>query len=128
MAKRAPPRPTEAEMAILSVLWERGPSTVREVHEALKRERPVRYTTTLKQLQIMTERGLVRRDESVWAHIYHPALPERETLRQLTRHLLEQAFGGSAQKLVMHALEAKSLSHEEVDKIRGLLDKFERGK
>jgi BlaI family transcriptional regulator, penicillinase repressor len=118
----AAPRPTDAELAILRVLWERGPSTVRQVHEVLSRERPAAYTTSLKLLQIMTEKGLVRRDESDRTHVYHPRLSEEQTQRQLVRDLLERAFGGSSSKLVMQALNAKRATPEELSEIRKLID------
>lgn len=127
MAKRRLPKPTEAELAILRVLWERGPSTVREVHEEMSRSEPVRYTTTLKQLQVMFGKGLVERDESARAHVYRPALSEDGTLRRLARDLVQQAFGGSAEKLVMHALQAREVSAEELARIRQLLDELEEG-
>src|SRR5918997_2908635 len=107
MKKNPVPRPTDAELAILRVLWDRGPSTVRQVHEVLLRERPTAYTTALKLLQIMTEKGLVRRDETDRTHVYHPRLTEEQTQRQLVRDLLDRAFGGSASKLVMQALATK---------------------
>jgi BlaI family transcriptional regulator, penicillinase repressor len=116
------PRPTDAELAILRVLWERGPSTVRQVHEVLSRERPAAYTTSLKLLQIMTDKGLVRRDEADRTHIYHPRLSEEQTQRQLIRDLVDRAFGGSASKLVMQALATKRASDEELGEIRRLLD------
>jgi BlaI family transcriptional regulator, penicillinase repressor len=116
------PRPTDAELAILRVLWERGPSTVRQVHEVLSRERPAAYTTSLKLLQIMTDKGLVRRDEADRTHIYHPRLSEEQTQRQLIRDLADRAFGGSASKLVMQALATKRASDEELGEIRRLLD------
>ena len=122
MSKPTTPRPTDAELAILRVLWERGPSTVRQVHEVLARERPSAYTTALKLMQIMTEKGLVRRDETERTHIYHARLTEDQTQRQLVRDLLERAFGGSASKLVMQALSAKRASAEELGEIRKLLD------
>lgn len=122
MSKSVTPRPTDAELAILRVLWERGPSTVRQVHEVLARERPTAYTTALKLMQIMTEKGLVRRDETERTHIYHARLTEDQTQRQLVRDLLERAFGGSASKLVMQALAAKRASAEELGEIRKLLD------
>lgn len=121
MTKRRLPRPTDAEIEILKILWQRGSATVREVHEALPRVRPTRYTTTLKLMQVMTEKGLVSRDESQRAHLYQPKLPRDQTLRQLTRHLLERAFGGSAERLVMHALQAKKVSAKELARIRELL-------
>ena len=122
MGKVNTPRPTDAELAILRVLWERGPSTVRQVHEVLGRERPTAYTTALKLLQIMTEKGLVWRDESERTHIYHARLTEEQTQRQLVRDLLERAFGGSASKLVMQALAARRASPEELGEIRKLID------
>lgn len=116
------PRPTDAELAILRVLWERGPSTVRQVHDVLLRERPTAYTTALKLLQIMTEKGLVRRDETDRTHVYHPRLSEDQTQRQLVRDLLDRAFGGSASKLVMQALAARRASPEELGEIRRLIE------
>src|SRR5262245_9623027 len=121
MAKRAIPKPTDAELAILRVLWRRGPSTVREVTEALQTERGTGYTTALKLLQIMTDKGLVRRDESARSHIYEAVLPAETTQRQLVRDLLERAFGGSAQQLVVQALSAKRASAQELAQIRKLL-------
>ncbi|HSC28443.1 MAG TPA: BlaI/MecI/CopY family transcriptional regulator [Vicinamibacterales bacterium] len=122
MSRNPLPRPTDAELAILRVLWERGPSTVRQVHDVLSRERPGAYTTTLKLLQIMTEKGLVRRDESDRTHVYQPRLTEGQTQRQLVRDLLDRAFGGSASKLVMQALAAKRASPVELARIRRLID------
>ena len=122
MSKSPVPRPTDAELAILRVLWERGASTVRQVHEMLSRERPTAYTTALKMLQIMTEKGLVRRDETDRTHVYHPRLSEEQTQRQLVRDLLDRAFGGSATKLVMQALAAKRASSEELTEIRKLIE------
>ena len=128
MSRRLVPSPTDAELAILRVLWERGPSTVREVHEELSPSQATRYTTTLKLMQIMTEKGLVLRDESQRAHVYRPALPEEQTLSRITGELLERAFGGSAEKLVMHALQAGKVSAEELARIRQLLEELEEGK
>ena len=125
MAKRALPRPTEAELAILRVLWERGPSTVREVQESLHEERGTGYTTALKLLQIMTEKGLVHRDESQRTHVYEAAVSEDHTQRQLVRDLLDRAFGGSAQKMVMQALSGRRASPAELAQIRKLLDELE---
>src|SRR5688572_14830447 len=122
----AAPRPTDAELAILRVLWQLGPSTVRQVHEVLiSRDRPTAYTTALKLLQIMTEKGLVRRDETDRTHIYSTRLTEEQTQRQLVRDLLERAFGGSSTKLVMQALAAKRASSEELSEIRKLIDERE---
>ena len=122
MSKHELPRPTDAELAILRVLWDRGASTVRQVHDVLSRERPTAYTTALKLLQIMTEKGLVRRDETDRTHIYEPRLSEEQTQRQLVRDLLDRAFAGSASKLVMQALAARRASPEELGEIRRLLD------
>src|SRR4029453_15036351 len=116
------PRPTDAELAILRVLWQLGPSTVRQVHDVLMRERPTAYTTALKLLQIMTEKGLVRRDETDRSHVYHARLTEDQTQRQLVRDLLDRAFGGSSSKLVIQALATKRASAEELGEIRRLLD------
>jgi len=123
----APPRPTPAELEILRVLWQRGPSTVREVHACFAEARPTGYTTVLKMLQIMIEKNLVSRDESQRAHVYSARLPEAQTQRQLVRDLLERAFDGSAMKLVMHALAAQKTSPEEIARIRRLLDEIEGG-
>lgn len=128
MAKRKLPRPTDAELAILRVLWGRGPSTVKQVQEELNRHRPTGYTTVLKFLQIMTDKGLVTRDESQRTHVYQACLSESQTQGQLVTDLLDRAFGGSARKLVMQALSAKKASPEELDEIRKLLDQLERGK
>jgi BlaI family transcriptional regulator, penicillinase repressor len=119
------PRPTDAELAILRVLWQLGPSTVRQVHDVLMRDRPTAYTTALKLLQIMTEKGLVRRDESDRTHVYQSRLTEEQTQRQLIRDLMDRAFGGSSSKLVMQALASKRASTDELTEIRRML---ERGK
>ncbi len=128
MPKRAAPRPTDAELEILNVLWQRGASTVREVHQAIRRSKPATgYTTVLKLMQIMAEKGLVRRDESQRAHVYEARLAREHTQRQLIGDLLDRAFDGSATKLVMQALNAKRASAEELTSIREMLDEFERG-
>jgi BlaI family transcriptional regulator, penicillinase repressor len=119
------PRPTPAELEILRVLWEQGPSTVRDVQERMERERPTGYTTVLKLLQIMTEKDLVRRDETARAHVYAARLPEQQTQQQLVRDLVDRAFGGSARKLVMQALSTRKTSREDLSKIRELLDQLE---
>src|ERR671918_1779283 len=128
MSKNVPaPRPTDAELAILRVLWERGPSTVRQVHDVLvSRVGPTAYTTALKLLQIMTDKGLVRRDETDRSHIYQARLTEAQTQRQLIRDLLDRAFGGSSSKLVMQALATRRASAEELVEIRRLLDGRQR--
>src|SRR3954466_5233259 len=122
MPKSTLPRPTDGELAILRVLWERGPSTVRQVHEVLSRDRPGAYTTALKLLQIMTDKGLVRRDAADRSHVYQARMTQAQTQRQLVRDLLDRAFGGSASKLVMQALAARRASPAELGEIRRLLD------
>jgi BlaI family transcriptional regulator, penicillinase repressor len=122
---KTPPRPTDAELSILRVLWERGPSTVRQVHEILSAERQAGYTTILKLLQIMTEKGLVERDESSRTHIYVPRYTEEQTQRQLVGDLLDRAFGGSATKLVMQALASRKSTAEELAEIRRLIEQRE---
>jgi BlaI family transcriptional regulator, penicillinase repressor len=122
MSRSALPRPTDGELAILRILWDRGPSTVRQVHDALARERPAAYTTALKLLQIMAEKGLVDRDERDRTHIYRARLSEETTQRQLVRDLLDRAFGGSAGKLVMQALATRRASAEELRDIRKAID------
>ena len=126
MAKQGVPRPTDAELEILNVLWQRGAATVREVHDELSARKATLYTTVLKTLQIMTEKGLVERDESQRAHLYRARLAQDETQRQLLNHLLARAFDGSATKLVMQALSAKEASAEELMEIRLMLDRFEQ--
>ena len=126
MAKTELPRPTDAELAILRVLWDRGPSTVREVTEALQAERGTGYTTALKLLQIMTDKRLVQRDDSSRAHAYEAVASAESTQRQLVRDLLDRAFGGSALQLVLQALSAKRASRDELAEIRRMLDEFEK--
>src|SRR5580700_11085284 len=106
------PRPTDAELEILTVLWSLGPSTVRDVHETIARRKPTQYTTVLKTLQIMAEKGLVERNENQRAHIYSAAKPRAWTQRQLAGDLLERAFGGSAASLMLGALAARRASHQ----------------
>jgi BlaI family transcriptional regulator, penicillinase repressor len=121
------PKPTDAELAILRVLWSRGPSTVRQVHDSLTEQRATGYTTALKLLQIMTEKGLVARDESDRSHVYRARLSEGETQRQLVDDLLGRAFGGSATKLVMQALSGSKATPEELAEIRRLIDEKHGG-
>jgi BlaI family transcriptional regulator, penicillinase repressor len=122
-----PPRPTDAELAILRVLWRRGPSTVREVQVDLGGEEATGYTTVLKLLQIMTEKGLVLREQAGRAHVYRVAQSEEQTQSRLLTDLLERAFAGSAQQLVLRALTARKASPEELAEIRKLLDELEGG-
>jgi len=121
-----PARPTDAELEILTVLWSRGAATVREVHETICQRRQTRYTTVLKFMQIMAQKGLVRRNEEQRAHIYETTRPREWTQRQLAGDLLQRAFGGSAKSLVMGALSARKASREELAEIRKLLDQFEK--
>ena len=119
------PTPTDGELAILRALWDQGPSTVRQVHDRLGRD--TKYTTVLKLLQIMTDKGLVQRDESARTHIYRTALPAQATQRQLLRNLVDKAFAGSAAQLVLQALSARRASPDELRDIRKLLDEHEKG-
>lgn len=121
------PRPTDAELAVLNVLWDRGPSTVRQVHEVLSGERDLGYTTVLKSLQVMTEKGLVLRDESERSHVYSATQTAAQTQRSLLGDLMERAFGGSAAQLVIQALHAKRATKQELAEIRRLLEQAERG-
>jgi predicted transcriptional regulator len=127
MVEHHPPRPTDAELAILRVLWSRGASTVRDVYDQLNRNATTGYTTVLKMLQIMTEKGLVVRDETQRAHIYEARYSEQKTQRQLLLDLADRAFGGSAAKLVLQALSGRKTSAEELNSIRELLDRLEGG-
>ena len=122
MNRTPAPRPTDAELAILRILWDRGPSTVRQVHDILGLERQAAYTTALKLLQIMTEKGLVERDERDRTHIYRARLSEETTQRQLVRDLVDRAFAGSSSKLVLQALASKRASAEELRDIRKAID------
>lgn len=127
MARPDPPRPTDAELKILTVLWDRGPSTVREVHEALIQRKSAQYTTVLKLLQIMTEKRLVSRDETERAHRYETSRPREWTQRQLAGDLLQRAFGGSAKSLMLGVLSTQKTSKKELAEIRRLLDQYEKG-
>ncbi|MBP7149573.1 MAG: BlaI/MecI/CopY family transcriptional regulator [Acidobacteria bacterium] len=120
--RRAAPNPTDSELEILQVLWERGEATVRDVHEAIGAARGTGYTTILKLMQIMAAKGLVRRDESRRTHVYRAALPREATERRLVRALVDRAFAGSAARLVLSALSARPASAEELDEIRRLID------
>lgn len=119
-----PRRPTDAELEILTVLWSIGPATVREVYEVIHRRRPAQYSTVLKIMQIMAEKGLVRRDEKERAHIYEPTKTREWTQRQLARDLLERAFSGSAKALLVGALSARKATKEELAEMRKLLDEY----
>ena len=120
------PKPTEAELELLNILWARGPSTVRDVHEEVCRHKPTQYTTVLKTMQIMAEKGLLRRDERQRAHIYIATKPREWTQKQIAGDLLQRAFGGSARSLLMGALSARKASKDELASIRQLLDDYEK--
>lgn len=120
------PRPTDGELEILHVLWNLGPSTVRQVQEVLDERKRTGYTTVLKLMQIMAVKGLLARDESQRTHIYRPMVPADKTRRQLVADLVDRVFMGSAQKLVMQALSSKPVSREELTDIRALLDEIEK--
>ena len=126
MLKERLQRPTSSELEILRVLWARGPSTVREVHEALSEKKDLGYTTVLKLLQIMTAKGTVRRDEGRRAHVYEACQPATETKRQLVGDVLQRVFEGSASELMIHALEGRRTSRKELEELRRLLDEYER--
>ena len=125
MARHKSPGPTDRELAILGVLWQRGPSTVRAVHEALQDDSETGYTTTLKLMQIMAEKGLLSRKGAGRSHIYTPAISQERTQKQVVGEVLEKVFAGSAEKLVMRALSAKKVSTEELKRIREMLDEME---
>jgi BlaI family penicillinase repressor len=127
MKKTKPGKPTDAELAILRVLWERGPRTVREVWEELNPEQGTGYTTVLKIMQIMFDKGLLARDETARSHVYRAARSQEQTQREVVGHLLERVFSGSAPKLVMQALAAKRATRAELAEIRKLLDAMEGG-
>jgi len=122
------PRPTDAELEILRIIWARGPSTVREVFDDLANIKTAGYTTVLKFMQIMVEKGLLVRTEQHRVHTYHTSVPREQTQRQLVRDLADRAFGGSPSSLMMQALAAKPASAHELAQIRHLLDEYERGK
>jgi BlaI family penicillinase repressor len=122
-----PPRPTDAELEILTVLWSTGPATVREIHSVISQRRPAQYSTVLKFMQIMSEKGLVRRDEKQRAHIYKPARPREWTQQQLAGHLLERGFAGSAKALLVGALSARKATKEELAEMRKLLNEYRKG-
>lgn len=122
-----PHKPTEAELEILTVLWSIGPATVRDVYSVISGRRTAQYSTVLKFMQIMTEKGLVRRDETERAHIYEAARPREWTRQQLAGDLLERAFSGSAKALLMGALSARKATKKELAEMRKLLDDYRKG-
>lgn len=122
------PSPTPVELAILQTLWDLGPSTVRQIHNALKSERDTGYSTTLKMVQVMTEKGLVQKDESVRPQVYRPAQPREKTQLRLIDELIQRAFGGSACELVLRAASAKRISPQELAEIRDLISRAKGAK
>jgi predicted transcriptional regulator len=118
--------PTPSELAILQILWSRGPSTVREIHEVLAREKDVGYTSALKFLQIMTAKGLVTRVEDQRAHVYSAQQPAEKTKQQFAADVLKRVFHGSASQLMQHALSGRRGSKKEIEELRRLLDEYER--
>ena len=125
--RRELPRPTNAELEILTVLWNLGAATVREVYEAISRRRPAQYSTTLKFMQIMANKGLLRRDQKQRAHLYQAVKTREWTQRQLAGDLLERAFGGSPTALLVGALSARKATKDELAQLHKLLDEYQRG-
>jgi BlaI family transcriptional regulator, penicillinase repressor len=119
-------QPTPSELEILHILWSRGPSTVREIHDVMSESKDLGYTSALKLLQIMTTKGLVTRAEEQRAHVYEAALPAEKTKQQMAADVLQRVFRGSASQLMQHALSGKRSSKKEIDEIRQLLDEYER--
>ena len=117
--------PTEAELEILNILWAQGPSTVRDVHTLSSKD--TGYTTVLKQMQVMVEKGLLERSEQFRSHVYSPRIAKGQTQQRLTRNLVQRAFDGSAKDLVLGALSSQKVSAAELKEIRELLDKYEKG-
>lgn len=120
-------QPNDVELAILGVVWRLKACTVREVHEALQAERTAGYTSTLKMMQVMCEKGLLKRDDSQRPQIYRPAIPEEQTQKRIVRDLVKKVFGGSARKLVMQAVQSHKISPQELAEIRELLTRIEGG-
>jgi len=126
--KLIPQKPTASELEILRVLWTRGPSTVRDVHDALNEKKATGYTSVLKLLQIMTAKGTVKRNEDQRAHVYEACLPAEQTKRQLAGDMLQRVFEGSASELMQHALAGRQTSRQEIQELRRLLDQYERNR
>lgn len=124
--ERPAPTPTDAELEILHILWQRGASTVREVHDAIGQMKTVGYTTVLKQMQVMRRKGLLTRSDRFRSHLYEPAQSQANTQRQLVEAIMQQAFGGSARRLLQSALAGRRIDPHELHEIRKLLDEYER--
>lgn len=127
MKNKKIPKPTESELEILQILWQNGPSTVRDVHEELAAHKDIRYTTTLKNMQNMVQKDMLTRDEESRSHIYKPVLQQSETQKMLLDRFLDNTFGGSAMSLVMQALGHRKTSKEELEQIKALINKLEGG-
>ncbi len=127
MPRKASSQPTEVELQILNVLWAQGPSSVSQIHEALKASRDTGLSTTLKMVQVMTEKGLVIKNDSRRPQIFRPAMSQEDAQTGLVDDLLQRAFGGSVDKLVLRALESKKVSESEINQIKKLIEQFERG-
>jgi len=127
MARHRSTQPTNAELAVLRVLWDKGPCTVREVYDAIDRADDIGYTTVLKTMQIMADKGLVKRSELARGHVYRAAASQESTQQKMVADLIDRAFGGSAATLVMQALSSRSASAEELERIRALIDQARRG-
>jgi BlaI family penicillinase repressor len=128
MPRKPSAQPNDVELAILRALWDHGPSSVRDVHEVLHRDRDTGYTSTAKIMQVMSDKGLLKRDDSHRPQLYAPAVPQEQTQKQIVRHLIQKVFGGSAHKLVLRAVESEQLPPDEVAAIRKLLKKMEEDK
>lgn len=128
MPRKPSTQPNDVELSILRVLWDRGPSSVRDVHESLQKSRDAGYTSTLKMMQVMCEKGLLKRDESRRPQVYRPAVPQEQTQRQILREVVRRVFGGSAGNLVMRAVESHRITPEESADIRKLLKELEGGR
>jgi len=125
MPRRPSSQPNDVELEILRVVWKLKKCTVRDVHDALQLTRKSGYTTTLKMMQVMCEKGLLHRDDAERPQVYSPAVPEEQTQKQIVGELIRKVFGGSARKLVMHAVQNDKISSEEISEIRKLLDQLE---
>ena len=125
MARRPSPNLTEVELQILTVLWDRGPSTVREVHNALRKERDTGYSTTLKMMQVMIEKGLLLKDDDQRPQVYRPAMSQEQAQTQFVDDMIQRVFGGSADKLILRAVSSQHISRQDLEQIRRLLKKLE---
>jgi predicted transcriptional regulator len=121
------PKPTDAELQILNLLWDMGPATVRQVHESLSKSKPSQYTTTLKLMQVMTDKGLLERDETQRSHVYKPRQKQEQMRRQFAKYVLDNVFGGSAASLLVGALGAKPASKKELAELQKLIADYRKG-